>query len=532
MNQIAPLPGWAMYVILLGWAGFLLLLVIFVGKARGRTAELFLSGGRDVGHGMINASLTATWLWAAAFIMASWVGWTHGFIGTWWYCIGACIPLPIMAFMARKVKVIMPLARSYPEYIHFRLDKKNQILYSFFSIFTAGWLAIMIIQCMSGMCFTFSTAPYWTIAAITAVTFFSYILVSGLWSAIFADTVMAMVIMVVAVILVIGVFKKVGVTGMYEGLMEVFQTKPRLQPGSVESIKSQWTPLHWLAPLGLGFLVVNTVGNLGGLMVNQAFWSRMTGAYDEKVTFKSFMTAGFCWWVIPFAPALAFGVGGLAMQFKVGELYQMHGANILFAQPDSISPLMSFFASGYLGMALFFVGVAACSISTGAGVILGGVTVITNNIIKGWLKPDATGKQILRWSRLFLILFTGLIFAIVLILKAVGFSFPGMYQALGVGVSGAVPPLILTIFWKKANRNGVFWGVIISTVGGLGYWIGVANFDLLWGVVWGNVIVMVVSTLVTTIWTWIKPEPFNENTLKEKVFQLDEEVTAEKISIA
>jgi len=45
------------------------------------------------------------------------------------------------------------------------------------------------------------------------------------------------------------------------------------------------------------------------------------------------------------------------------------------------------------------------------------------------------------------------------------------------------------------------------------YWMVVANFDLLWGVVWGNIIVMVVSAGIAIPWTLIKPEPFDFTTL-------------------
>lgn len=520
-EALAPLSTGSMYWILIGWALLLIVIVLIVGRAKGKTADLFLTAGGGVGHGMIHASLTATWLWAAAFTMASWIGWTHGFVGNWWYCFGAGIPLPIMAYMTKKVKSTMPKARSMPEFIFYRLDNKNQLLFSFFALFTAAWLAVMIIQCIGSLGVTFSTAPYWGIAVITGITFFAYIMVAGLWSAVFADTIMAMAIMVVTMVLFFAVFGKIGVTNMYNALLEVMKTKPVLQPGPVEMLRSQWTPLNWLAPLALGFLVVNLVGNLGGLMVNQAFWSRMTASVDDRTSWKSFHTAGFSWWVIPFSVAFALGVGGLALGFKVGEVYTFYGTKITFAQPDSISALMSFWGLGYLGLICFFIGVAACSISTGAGVILGGVTVVTNNIIKGWLKPDATDKQILLWSRMFLVFYTAFVVLVVLLLRAINFGFPGMYQALGVGVSSAVAPLIMLIFWKSINRDGVFWGVILGAAVGIGYWVFIAKFDLLWGVVWGNILVMGISFLITFFWTIFAPQPFDESTLKDKCFDYE-----------
>jgi len=99
--------------------------------------------------------------------------------------------------------------------------------------------------------------------------------------------------------------------------------------------------------------------------------------------------------------------------------------------------------------------------------------------------------------------------------RAIGFTFSGMYQAMGVAFSSAVIPMWMAIFYSNTNRNGVFWGTIIGAAVGLYYWCIVANFDLLWGVVWGNIIVMSVSAIIAIPWTIVKPEPFDFTTLHD-----------------
>lgn len=49
-EAVAPLSDWAMYLFLLGWAVFLILLVVIVGRAKGRTADLFLTAVGVVRH--------------------------------------------------------------------------------------------------------------------------------------------------------------------------------------------------------------------------------------------------------------------------------------------------------------------------------------------------------------------------------------------------------------------------------------------------------------------------------------------------
>ena len=126
-GQTAPLPQWSVYEIMFGQAFLYTLMVYLLGRAKGKTADSFIAGGRDIGHGMINASVIATWIWAATLMISSWTGFSYGFAGPWWYGLGATIPLPLMAYICRRCRVDMPMHRSYPEYMYFRLDRKNQI---------------------------------------------------------------------------------------------------------------------------------------------------------------------------------------------------------------------------------------------------------------------------------------------------------------------------------------------------------------------------------------------------------------------
>ena len=88
-----------------------------------------------------------------------------------------------------------------------------------------------------------------------------------------------------------------------------------------------------------------------------------------------------------------------------------------------------------------------------------------------------------------------------------------MYQAMGIAFSSAVIPVIMALVWKKTNRDGVFTAIIIGALCGIAYWIH-AGFDMNWGVVWSNVIVMGISVIIVTVWSLLKPENFDYGKLK------------------
>ena len=194
---------------------------------------------------------------------------------------------------------------------------------------------------------------------------------------------------------------------------------------------------------------------------------------------------------------------------------------MLFAEPEMVSSMMAFYGLKYFGVALLFICVGAASISTGAGCILGCATVLVNDIIKGWLFPKASNRSLLAWSRVLLIVLAAAILGFVYWWRSIGFSFSGMYQAMGIAFSSTVVPLFMVIFSKRTNRNAVFWSVIIPGVVGLYYWIVGTNMDLLWGVVWGNIIVMCGSAAIVIIWTILSPEEFDYKSLKDKGFEFE-----------
>ncbi len=515
MADTAPLPSWSIYTILIAQGATYALLVWFLGRTRGKTAEAFLSGGRDIGHGMINASIVATWIWAATLMISSWTGYHYGFIGPWWYALGATVPLPIMAYLGRRVKTVMPKATSYPEFMLNRLDRKNHVLHSLISIVVALWITVMIITGGAVMGHVFTGAPFWAIALLIVIIFVSYIPFAGLWASIFADTIMSLMLYVCLVIIAAAVLVKIGPSEIWAGLIEVASTQPTLHPGADEvEHSSQWDGLNWLNPSGLGFLIVNTVGNLGAVMCNQTYWSRVTGSRDPQTVFKSFMTAAVCWWPIPLATGTALGVAALSQGLVVGESYSYGSATILFTEPEAVAPVMAFLVLGFVGLTIFILAVGSATVSTGAGEILAVTTVLVNDIFKGHINPRAKDRTLLVASRASLFIIAGTLLAVVLFFRHIGFSFAGMYQAMGIAFSSAVIPVIMACFVRTTNCNGAFWAAIIGSLCGITYWMA-TGMDLLWGVVWGNVIVLSVSALIAIPWTVLRPQPFDFNSLRE-----------------
>ena len=135
-------------------------------------------------------------------------------------------------------------------------------------------------------------------------------------------------------------------------------------------------------------------------------------------------------------------------------------------------------------------------------------TVFVNDIFKSHINPAAKDKTLLLASRVSLFVIAATLLSVVLFFRHIGFSFAGMYQAMGIAFSSAVIPVIMACFVRTTNRNGAFWAAILGSVCGMTYWTA-TGADLLWGVVWGNIIVLSVSALIAVPWTLLRPQPFD-----------------------
>ena len=260
-------------------------------------------------------------------------------------------------------------------------------------------------------------------------------------------------------------------------------------------------------------MIVNIIGNLGAVICNQTYWSRTIAAKNTKTIIKSFLTAAFSWAPIPIAVATALGLYALSKMLVVGQTYSYKGIPMLFTEAAAVAPLSSFLILGFVGLLCFLTAVFGASISTGAGEILAVTTCVVNDIYKGYIKKDATDSEVLYQSRLWLLISAVALYVIVIYLRSINFPFAGMYQAMGISFSSAVIPVILALVWSKTNRNGVFCAIIIGAFSGISYWWSV-GFDMGFGVVWSNIIVMLVSLVISVLWSVLRPENFHYESMK------------------
>ncbi len=111
-------------------------------------------------------------------------------------------------------------------------------------------------------------------------------------------------------------------------------------------------------------------------------------------------------------------------------------------------------------IALVTAGGIAAALSTAAGLLLAIATAISHDVLKGWLMPDITDQQELKYSRL--AIGGAILVAGYLGLNPPGFAAQTVALAFGLAASSIFPAIMMGIFSKRINDKGAVAGMLVG----------------------------------------------------------------------
>ncbi|MGE7930456.1 sodium:solute symporter [Lysinibacillus xylanilyticus] len=184
-----------------------------------------------------------------------------------------------------------------------------------------------------------------------------------------------------------------------------------------------------------------------GLMVSQDIWQRVFTARNQKVAKRSAISAGL--YSVLYGLVLSIvGMCALVLLPNLGD-----------SQAAFTSLALEILPPGLLGLVL--ASVCSALMSNASGAIFASATLITNDIIKVYVKKAMTDKDIINTSRI-VILGLGvlaIIFSVWIqnILVALDMAYAILSGAIFV-------PLIIGLYWKRVTSKAAFYSIIASSV--------------------------------------------------------------------
>ena len=214
--------------------------------------------------------------------------------------------------------------------------------------------------------------------------------------------------------------------------------------------------LTMLSGNGLMFGIINIVGNFGTVFVDQSYWQSAIAARPASAA-KGYLLGGICWFAIPFSLATSLGLASTALLLPITATEAGNGL---------VPPAVAEHLLGDTGAVLILIMLFMAIVSTGSAESIAVSSLVSYDIYREYFNPEATGEDILKVSRIVIVVFGLFMGAFSILLDAIGLGLGWVYLFMGIIIGSAVIPLWNLMTWDKASGKGAViaaWtGLILS----------------------------------------------------------------------
>ena len=517
------LPEWIGWAVVVGLGAVFAVIISVEVKIEekylgvNQTSEMFNTAGRTIKTGLTAAAIVSAWTWAATLLQSSTVAYQYGISGPFWYAAGASIQVLLFGILAIELKRKAPNAHTFLEIIRARFGDGAHKVFLVFALMTNMIVTAMLLLGGSAVVNGLTGMDISLAAFLIPIGVMIYTLVGGLKATFVADYMHTIIIFVVILTFVAAVYINADITGGVEGMYEKLVAAADLRPIEGNAAGAFLT----MASIGgLMFGIINIVGNFGTVFVDQAYWQRAIAAKPSS-TVKGFLLGGACWFAIPFTLATTMGLTAVALDVDLTPVQVQLGLVV----PAAATALMGE-AGAIMVLTMLFMAVT----SAGSAELIAVSSLITYDIYRTYKNPNATGKQLVKVSRITIVGFGLGMGGLAVILLHMGLSLGFVYLAMGIIIGAAVIPIALTILWRRTNKVAATLGAIIGLMVALTTWVSVAaslpdfggevnlaslghNYSMLFG----NVAGILTGGAITIIGSLASKTNFDWNDLKKKI---------------
>lgn len=450
-------------------------------KSRVADAETFMVASRGVRWGLIAASVAATELWAGSLLGAAEGTYTWGLAGLWMYWLPTPISFTIFAFIAVRVRKLLPAGVTIGSFADIRFGKAGHITFTLIALWIMALFTML--QIIGGAAFFSSIfdISYTTTAIVLAVVFLGYYLIAGLWSSLVTSFIQYFVVVIILLGLVPYVFIKLGGPG------EIFD----MAVANLSNTEPEKLNLFRLDAITGYFLVQFFSFGAIATLSNYA-WQRAFAVEDHGVK-KAFIWGGWSWAPLAMVSSLVGFVGlaiGLSLDYPT-DVFPLVVADVL-STPFTI----------FLAVSVLF------AIYSTGGAYLGGMSsLITSDIYEKYINPQATKAQSLRFVRVSSIIVALIILIATILLQKV--SLLTAILTVGGFVGAPFFPIVLGLWWRKTSTVAVVIAITVSVV--------LVSFFLITAIIpqWiAYLTCILVSLILTVVISLIKPDNFDFTKLR------------------
>jgi Na+/proline symporter len=242
----------------------------------------FLVAGREVPWSIGSFSIAASWIWAPALFVSVQKAYELGLPGIFWFTAPNVLALVIFAFLAPRVREILPGGYTLPDWMRYRVgDKRVHFVY----MVPYVWYQLMAVTVqlfVGGMMLNFLTGISLNIVMVLMlIVALAYSLISGLRASVITDLVQMVFIFLGCAIIIPWVVSAAGEGSVTKGL------------GGVAGNTNIFDP-----KVAFSFGIVTSIGLIAGAISDQQYWQR-SFAIKQSHLVPAFILGGILFGIVP-----------------------------------------------------------------------------------------------------------------------------------------------------------------------------------------------------------------------------------------
>ncbi|CAX45636.1 urea transporter, putative [Candida dubliniensis CD36] len=528
------------YGVLIGvgavFAGGMILTTFLLQKylhENANSTETFSVANRSVGTFLSASAVYSSWSWSTEFLFVSSMTYNYGVQAGYYYGAGLAIQIAVMSVIGIHAKKRIPTAHTSLEAVQLRYGKAAHLLYLVLSLIcNICSCSAMILACASGI--SIIAGNLHIVASTMLIPFgvLLYTVVGGLKATFLTDFVHTTVLLIVLCYINTAVLTSEqvgGIDGLYDKILEVSKTKfiEGNYDGSILTGKSKGSVI---------FGLVLTAGNFGLTVMDSSFWQKTFSA-SPRATVPAYLLTAFL--IFSNVWPISAIIGGSSHFLESDPSFPTYPRKMTQYEIDSgfVLPyvLKAILGNGGVGALLLILYLAVTS--TVSAQMVSVSSIVSFDIYKKYIHPNAQNKSMINVSHITCVVFGLGIAGFSIMLHYVGVNMTWFGYFIPMAICPGVIPLIFTVTWDRQTFWAAFISPIVGFAAGLAVWISTAyhfygsvTIESTGGqlpALYGSLTALLLPGILSIIISFIKPEKFDWNKLKQVNLIVDGDSSSE-----
>ncbi|KAI9730978.1 MAG: hypothetical protein M1834_005439 [Cirrosporium novae-zelandiae] len=520
-QSLVPLSQGAGYGVVVGIGiafGFGMILVTkFLERflqERSDHSEMFMVANRSVGTGLTASAVISSWMWATAIIWTAAQAYLYGVAAPFWYAAGCSIQIAIMTVLAIHAKIKIPNGHTALEIVRLRYGAAAHVVFIFLCLVTNLLSVTAMILGAAGVITNLTGMHIAASTFLLPLGVIIYTVAGGLKATFLTDYVHTLVVMVILLFLTLKTFSNPAIPNLnafYDILVEADKTRniSGNYEGSILSFKSKSSII---------FGLVHSFGDFALVIMDTSFWQKGFAA-DTAAAMPGYMLGGISYFAVPWAVGTTIGLAAIGLEKT--SIFPTYPRAMTTAEINSgyVLPYAAVALAGKGGAFGLLLVVFMCVTSTTSAELIAVSSIISFDVYRTYINPQAHDKQVIRVSHWSVVAFGLFASAFATALHYGGIDLNWMGYFLATIICPGMFPMAFTILWKKQSAAAVTLSPILGLASGIAAWLGSAyayygeltieSTEAQLPCLWGAITSTFSSAIYSILITYIKPQNFD-----------------------